>query len=296
MGAPATLGECVVNISEGRDRRVIDTVASTAGVALLDVHTDPHHHRSVLTLGGPTDQVESATRQVVAAAVEHIDLTTHAGAHPRLGVADVVPFVGLSRPGTAPDVDLRWSLAARERFARWAGDALALPCFLYGPRRSLPEVRRSAFTAIAPDAGPSRPHPTAGASAVGARPVLIAYNIWIDGAGDGAPDLRHRRALTAARTVAAGLRGPGLRTLGLPVGSSAQVSCNLIDVAAVSVVDVYDRVAAEVEGHGCVVLRAELVGLVPDAHLRTAPPRRWTELDLAEDRTIEARLGERGLA
>ena len=270
-------------------------MASPAGVTLLDVHTDHHHHRSVLTLGGPPGQVESAARLVVAAAIERIDLATHTGVHPRLGAADVVPFVGLGPPGAAPGVDLRWSLAARDRFARWAGDTLALPCFLYGPRRSLPEVRRLAFTSIAPDTGPSRPHPTAGASAVGARPALIAYNIWIDGAGDGAPDLRHHRALAVARTVAAGLRGPALRTLGLSIGSAAQVSCNLIDVAAVSVVDVYDRVAAEVENHGCSVLRAELVGLLPDAQLRAVPPRRWIELDLAEDRTIEARLGQRGL-
>jgi glutamate formiminotransferase / 5-formyltetrahydrofolate cyclo-ligase len=291
--SPSALAECVVNISEGRDRSIVDAVASAAGDALLDVHVDGDHHRSVLTLGGSLDHVEAAARRVVTAAVDLIDLGTHTGVHPRLGAADVVPFVLLPRAGSADPVDPQWSVSARDRFAGWAGDALSLPCFLYGPLRSLPEVRRSAFTSIAPDTGPAEPHPTAGATAVGARPVLIAYNVWIDGPVDAGPDQGRHQALSAARSVAAEIRGPALRTLGLPVVDGAQVSCNLVDVASVSVVDVYDQVAVAVEHHGCSVRRAELVGLLPDAQLRAVPRRRWVELDLAEDRTIEARLAER---
>jgi glutamate formiminotransferase len=293
VAAAPALAECVVNISEGRDRSIVDAVASAAGDALLDVHTDGDHHRSVLTLGGSLDHVEAAARRVVTAAIDLIDLGAHTGVHPRLGAADVVPFVLLPHAGSANPVDPQWSVAARDRFAEWAGDVLSLPCFLYGPLRSLPEVRRSAFTSIAPDTGPPGPHPTAGAAAVGARPVLIAYNMWIDEPVDAGTDQGHHQALSTARSVATELRRPALRTLGLPVGDGAQVSCNLVDVASVSVVDVYDRVAAAVERHGCSVRRAELVGLLPDAQLRAVPRHRWVELDLAEDRTIEARLAER---
>ena len=153
-------------------------IAACAGRALLDVHSDPWHHRSVLTLGG--DDVEAAARAVAAAAVDLLDLSDHEGAHPRLGVVDVVPFVPLPRLGggrrRGADDDLGEALAARDRFARYAADELGVPCFFYGPERSLPEVRRRAFVTEAPDAGPAVPHPSAGAMCVGARPPLVAYN------------------------------------------------------------------------------------------------------------------------
>jgi glutamate formiminotransferase len=159
--------ECVVNISEGCRRDVLDRLARCAGDHLLDVHTDPDHHRSVFTLAGP--DVEEAARSLATAAVDAIDLRTHEGAHPRLGAVDVVPFVPLG-PTPFPD-----AVAARDRFAAWAGASLHLPCFLYGPERSLPDLRRHAFRTLRPDAGPAEPHPSAGACAVGARPVLVAY-------------------------------------------------------------------------------------------------------------------------
>jgi glutamate formiminotransferase len=284
-----TSAECVVNISEGRDRAIIDRVAGAAGPALLDVHTDGDHHRSVLTLGGPPDLVEFAARQVVATAVGLIDLGAHTGVHPRLGAADVVPFVPLDQPASdGPGLD--WAIGARDRFARWAGDELALPCFLYGPLRSLPEVRRIAFTSMSPDTGPPVPHPTAGAAAVGARPVLVAYNLWLEGPDHLGTEESGHQALATARRVASDLRGPWLRTLGIPVGNGAQVSCNLIDLRRVSVVDVHDRVASALTGSGCSLRRSELVGLVPADHLHAIPRHRWAALDLAEDRTIEARL------
>ncbi|HEX9991540.1 MAG TPA: hypothetical protein VGB14_01295 [Acidimicrobiales bacterium] len=260
--------ECVVNVSEGRSPDVLAALAGAAGPHLLDLHADPDHHRAVLTLVG-----EDAPRAVAREAVARIDLRGHAGAHPRIGAVDVVPFVPL---GATPLAD---AVAARDRFAAWAAAALALPCFLYGPERSLPEVRRSAFAGLAPDTGPPRPHPTAGAAAVGARPVLVAYNLWL-----AEPDL------AAARRLARALRGPAVRALGLAVGAHVQVSTNLVDPATVGPADVYDRVAAEVA-----VARAELVGLVPRAVLDAVPRRRWAALDLAEDRTVEARLAGAGL-
>lgn len=262
--------ECVVNISEGRRAALIDLIARAGGDAVLDVHADPHHHRAVLTLAGP--DVEGAARAVSAAAVLALDLREHRGAHPRIGVVDVVPFVPL---GATEPAD---AVRARNAYAAWAAGALGLPCFLYGPERSLPEVRRRAFTDLAPDLGPPAPHPTAGAVAVGARPVLVAYNLWL---ADTDLDL--------ARHIARRLRSPQVRALGLAVGDRVQVSMNLIDPLVVGPAHVYDRVAAETA-----VARAELVGLAPRAVLDAVDPARWPELDLDPVRTIEARLAARG--
>ncbi|HEY7915939.1 MAG TPA: hypothetical protein VIC86_03085 [Acidimicrobiales bacterium] len=286
------MAECVINVSEGRDRSVVEAIRDAAPGAVIDVHSDREHNRSVLTLGGALDLVEDATRRLVAVAVARIDLRAHTGIHPRLGAADVVPFVPLSDDRATGKY---WDqvVGARDRFARWAGEELGLPCFLYGPERSLPEVRRSAFRSLAPDTGPPVPHPTAGASAVGARPLMVAYNVWITGVPDvervdGLPSV-----LSVARSLAARLRTPTVRSLGLAVEAGAQVSLNLIDPAGTSVADVYDTVAAGAEANGCSVLRAELVGLIPAAVLASTPRPRWEELDLSEDRTIEARLAAR---
>jgi glutamate formiminotransferase / 5-formyltetrahydrofolate cyclo-ligase len=255
--------ECVVNVSEGADPSVIDAVARAAGDALLDLHVDPHHNRSVLTLAGP--DVENAARAVAAEAVRRIDLRLHVGVHPRLGAVDAVPFVPLE--GSSMDD----AVAARDRFAAWAGDELGVPCFLYGPERTLPDVRRHAFTGLAPDTGGPVAHPTAGAICAGARPVLVAYNVWlVEGVDVG-----------AARQVAREIRGPGLRALGLDVGGRAQVSMNLVDPYRVGPAEAYDLVAARAP-----VDRAELVGLVPAAVLDSVPAHRWTQLDLSSSKTL----------
>lgn len=254
----------MVNISEGRDRAVIDHVAGAAGVDLLDLHVDAHHHRSVLTLAG-----ESAVRNVAEAAVARIDLDAHRGVHPRIGAVDVVPFVPLVGSTMAD------AITARDRFASWMADALAVPCFAYGPERSLPEVRRRSFVDLAPDRGPSAPHPTAGACAVGARPVLVAYNVWLA-----------ERDLNRARAIAGEIRRPGLRTLGLAVGDGVQVSMNLTNPASIGPAAAADLVGARAE-----IERCELVGLVPRAVVDATPPTRWAELDLSPEQTIEARVG-----
>ncbi len=269
--------ECVVNVSEGRDADVLAALAAAAGPALLDVHTDAHHHRSVFTLAGPA--VEEAARALVAEAVARIDLRDHAGVHPRLGAADVVPFVPLA------DSSMADAMRARDDLARWAGADLGVPCFLYGPERPLPDVRREAFRTLAPDTGPPEPHPTAGACAVGARPVLVAYNVWLaPGAG-----------VSEARRVAKAVRGKGVQALGLDVGGRAQVSCNLVDPLATGPADAYDAVTRMAAGAGVRVDGAELVGLVPSAVLDRVDAARWAELDLGPERTIEARLEQAGL-
>lgn len=264
--------ECVVNVSEGRDAAVIETLRAAAGPELLDVHSDIHHHRTVLTLAGPA--VEDAVRRLAAEAVSAIDLRSHEGVHPRIGALDVVPFAALAG-STLSD-----AVAARDRFAAWAGNELGVPCFVYGPGRSLPEVRRSAFTGLSPDTGPHHPHPTAGAIAVGARPLLVAYNLWLD------DEVEPQRAREAAEA----LRGPAVRTLALQVGARLQVSCNLVDPLRFGPGAAYDAVSAMVP-----VARAELVGLAPEPVLAAVPPHRWSELDLDSSRTIEARLRKAGL-
>jgi glutamate formiminotransferase len=287
VGAPV---ECVVNVSEGRDRPLIAHLAAAGGESLLDLHSDAEHHRSVLTLGGPLDEVEAAARAVAEAAVRSIDLTDHVGVHPRLGVVDVVPFVPLV--GGSEGVSWWAARGARDRFAAWAGSVLGVPCFRYGPERTLPDVRRLAFTTLDPDTGPHSPHPTAGACAVGVRLPLVAYNVWIAGStGHDGPDA----VVAAARAIATSLRSPSVRSLGLAVATGAQVSCNLVDATAPPPDALYDAVAAQARSRGCTVTRAELVGLVPEAMLRPVPRRRWSELDLGEDRTIESRLARRGV-
>lgn len=256
--------ECVVNVSEGQRTDLVSALGRAAGDALLDTHVDPHHHRSVLTLVG-----EDAPRAVARAAVAQLDIGDHAGVHPRIGVVDVVPFVPLGAGATEAD-----ALAARDRFAAWIAAELGVPAFLYGPERTLPDVRRHAFADLAPDTGPPEPHPTAGAVAVGARPLLVAWNVYL-----AEPDL------ALARKVAAAVRGPHLRALGLAVGDEVQVSMNLIAPDVVGPAEAWDRVAAHAPP-----ARAELVGLVPRSVLDRTPRPRWAQLDLAEDTTIEARL------
>jgi glutamate formiminotransferase len=270
--------ECVINISEGRDTHVLAGIGRAAGPCLLDLHSDAHHHRSVLTLAGPRLAIDEAVRAVAELTVASIDLRGHEGAHPRFGALDVVPWVSLhGRPvinGSIGD-----AMAARNRFAMWAGAVLELPCFLYGPERSLPDVRRRAWDTLMPDHGPAIPHRTAGAAAVGARPVLVAYNLWL-----AEPDM------LVARNIARALRGPYVRALALQAGDNVQVSCNLIDPWAFGPEAAFDAVASRAG-----IARAELVGLAPAGVLAGVARHRWPELDLDPSTTIEARLEQAGL-
>jgi glutamate formiminotransferase len=205
-----------------------------------------------------------------------LDLRGHEGVHPRLGVADVVPFVPLPSTGST----MADAIAARDRFAARVARELDVPCFLYGDDRPLPSVRRLAFTSLAPHSGPAEPHVSAGACCVGARDVLVAYNVWLQ------PSV----PADVARSIAAALRGPAVRALALATTAGMQVSCNLVDPLSVGPAFVYDAVASRLP-----VQRAELVGLVPRAVVDAVPPARWAELDLDPSRTIEARLAQAGL-
>ena len=245
--------ECVINVSAADVREI------SAGA--LDVHSDVHHNRSVITVVG-----EESAREIAAAAVERFDLRRHAGVHPRFGVVDVVPFVPLAGSTMAD------AIAARDRFAEWLIAEFDVPCVLYGPERTLPEARRIAATMVG--------HPTAGVTCVGARPVLVAYNVWL------APPA----TVADAKRVAGEIRGPHVRALGFDVGGLPQVSCNLIAPEIVGPGALVDAVASQ-----AVVARTELVGLLPASVLAAEPRERWASLDLAPSRTIEARLERAGL-
>jgi len=248
--------ECVLNVSEGRRASTIDALAAAAGDDLLDLHVDADHHRSVLTLEG-----EDAPRRVAEVAFACIDLRRHRGVHPRLGVIDVVPFVPLGDDGIDD------AIAARDRYAIWS----RVPCLRYGDDGpSLPQLRRAARTMVLP-------HPTAGVTAVGARPVLVAYNVWLEDA-----------TIRTARGIAAAVRSPSVRSLGLAVAGGVQVSMNLLDPLHIGPAAVYDAIASRAR-----VARAELVGLAPRAVLDAVAADRWEQLDLAPERTIEVRLANR---
>lgn len=276
--------ECVANVAEGRDSGLLETLAAACGPALLDLHTDPDHHRSVFTLAGPGDRDAAVAVAGLAAAVAaHVDLRAHRGVHPRLGALDVVPFVALDEPGPV-------AADAARTFGTWLAESLQVPVFFYGDadpeHRSLPELRRGAFTGRAPDVGPPAAHPRLGATAVGARAPLVAVNCWLD-----------RDDAALARSIAAEVRGRdgglgGVRALGfsLPSAARAQVSMNVTDLAATGVEAACSAVRERAETAGGAVERVEWVGLLPASEVArcSAAFRAWSGLD--PSRTIEDRL------
>jgi glutamate formiminotransferase len=268
--------ECVINISEGRDTSLLERFSRAAGLSLRDRHSDVFHNRSVFTLVNTAPQLLSDVRGLIEAALSSLDLARHEGVHPRLGVVDVVPFVPLF-----PDV-MATAIRLRDDTAQWIATTHDVPVFLYGPlpegERTLPYVRARAFRGLAPDLGPSRGDVHHGAVVVGARDILVAWNLWLKNV-----------TLDRAKLLAQLVRRPGVRTLGLQVGDEVQVSCNLVDLSLVTPSQVYDQVASQLEAPG-VIDRAELVGLVPRSLLVSEDPRRWTQLGLSDDATIESRI------
>ncbi len=272
-----------MNVSEGQDHRIIDAVGAAAGPALLDVHRDPDHHRSVFTIAAPDPgRTEAATRRLVDVAFGDLDLADHVGVHPRLGIVDVVPFVALAP--TPPDV----AVAAAHAFGEWLARAHHVPVFFYdeaaADRRTLPTVRRDAFARLPPDLGPSVPDPRLGATAVGARRPMIAVNVDLD-----SDDLAlARRIASSVRERDGGLRG--VRALGFALAGQGivQVSMNLVDLDATGMEHACTEVRRRAEAAGVATRRVELVGLMPAAEFARWGEefRAWT--GLTDARTIEA--------
>lgn len=258
--------ESVPNFSEGRDRATIDALAAALGAhaELLDVHADADHNRSVFTLVGDEDELVDALLAGIACANERIDLRRHQGAHPRIGVADVVPFVPI-----VPEDMPRAQEAARE-LARRVGEELGLPVFLYGElaagrgpaffrQGGTGELqRRIEAGELPPDFGPKRLDDGAGGVLVGARRPLIAFNVNLRG------DLETARAIAAlVRETDGGF--PGVRALGLdlPGAGLVQVSLNVEDWEAAALHEIVGRIEVEARERGAEVLGSELVGLMP---------------------------------
>lgn len=262
MNSQPILG-CALNLSEGRRREVIGLIVETArvDVPVLDVSSDPDHNRTVLTLcGNPPDLVD-AVLGLAAAAIANIDLRRHHGVHPRLGAVDVVPFYPVRGSLMADAV-----AAARACASRLWGE-LGLPTFLYEEAatrpgaRALPSIRKLAFNGLEPDFGGPGPNPSGGAAVVGARGLLVAYNVDLN-TGD----------IVAARTIASAirLRYPGVvRALGLylPSRGSAQVSMNLLTPEQTCLEEVFKAVESLAAEAGIAVRSSEIVGLVPRACL-----------------------------
>jgi len=252
-------------------------VRSVRGVTLADVHADPDHHRSVLTFLGAPPAVEEAALALAAAVFARLDMRAHHGIHPRMGALDVVPFVPLR------DLSMADAVAVARRVGERLGREYGLPVYFYGAaatrpeRRAVRDIRRGEYEGLAdkladpawrPDCGPATFNPRAGAAAVGARDVLVAYNVWLDSADLGAATAIAR----AVRESSGGLAR--VQALGLPLERRglAQVSMNLLDYRRTGIARAYDAVTAEAARRGIAIQRAELVGLAPRAALESRAP------------------------
>lgn len=291
------LVECVPNVSEGRDDRVIAALAASihgvAGVQLLDFSADRSHHRSVFTFAGPVAAVGEAALALAAVAYARIDLRHHAGVHPRIGALDVVPFVPLADTTMTVCVDLARTVGAQlaERFA--------VPIFLYEEaavrpeRRRLEHIRQGGFEQLAgrvkdpawrPDFGPLAPHPSAGATVVGARRFLVAFNVYLNS-----------DRVEIAKQIAVAIRErdgglPAVKAIGVMANGRAQVSINLTDFTRTPLQQVVDRIRAIANEAGIAAGESELIGLLPSAALHGTTPKALGLHAFSSDRIIEERL------
>ena len=267
------LVECVPNFSEGRRPEVItairDAIAAVEGVSVLDVSSDTSHNRSVITFVAPVTTAVDAAFAGIRAAAERIDLCKHTGEHPRIGATDVVPFIPLEGSTMEDCIALARQLGER------VGSELKIPVYLYEraattpERENLADVRRGEFEGLReelgknparnPDFGPAQIHSTCGAIAIGARPFLVAYNVYLGPASN----------LQIAKNVAKAVRGSSggfkyVKGLGLEVDGQAQVSMNLVDTEKTPLHTAFDFVKMRAETEGAKVTWSEIVGLVPE--------------------------------
>lgn len=261
--------ECVPNFSEGRRLDVIEAIAAaiySTGVQLLHQTSDTDHNRSVITFAGEPEIVLEAAFRGIATAAQHIDMDQHTGAHPRIGAADVVPFVPLAG-ATLPDC-----VALARRLGQRVGDELKIPVFFYeaaatsAERHNLADVRRGEYeglktqAALQPDYGPAQVG-KAGAVAIGARLPLIAYNVYLN-----TDDITIARKI--ARTVRQSSGGlMHVKALGLLVDGQAQISMNLTDHRRTGIPQVIEMIRSEARRYGVAVKKSELVGLMPEQAL-----------------------------
>jgi glutamate formiminotransferase / 5-formyltetrahydrofolate cyclo-ligase len=268
--------ECVPNVSEGRRADVVqalvDAVRSVSGVRFLDYSSDPSHNRSVLTMVGDAEPLKNAILALFDAATARIDLRRHSGEHPRVGAVDVVPFIPIA------DVTMAECVALARQTAAEVSQRFDLPVFLYEEaattpeRRNLEHIRRGEFEGLsaklalpewAPDFGRARPHPSAGASVIGARMPLIAYNVNL------ATDRLDvaKKIAAAVRHSSGGFRFVKAMGVSLEDRGIVQVSMNLTNHEKTPIFRVFEAVKREAERYGVSVLESEIIGLVPAAAL-----------------------------
>ena len=293
------LVECVPNFSEGRRPEIVDAIraaiAAVDSVHVLDVSSDASHNRSVITFVASVEHAADAAFAGIAKARELIDLTSHQGEHPRVGATDVVPFIPLEG-ATMEDC-----IALARRLGDRVGRELEIPVYLYEraatrpDRENLADVRRGEFEGLRaeietnparePDFGPKRVHPTAGAVVIGARPFLVAYNVYLGPATN----------LDVAKAVAKAVRGSsgGLRYvkgLGLEVDGQAQVSMNLVDIEKTPLYRAFDMVKMEAEALGVSPTWSEIVGLVPERALFETAARHIQLRSFTPDLVLERQV------
>jgi glutamate formiminotransferase len=292
--------ECVPNFSEGRKAEVVgalvEAVEAVEGALVLGTHIDPDHNRSVITFVAPPETIVEAAVRVVGRASELIDLSAHAGQHPRMGACDVLPFVPVRGITVGECVAL-----AREAGRRiW--EELGVPVYFYESaatipeRRNLADVRRGGFELLrsemgtnpgrAPDVGEARVHPTAGACVVGVRPLLIAYNVTLN-----------TRDLSIAKQIARRVRERDggllhLKALGfeLETRGVVQVSMNLTSYDVTNLHDAFEAVRREADSLGVEVIASEIVGLVPQAALDRAASHFLKLENYSPDLVLENRI------
>ena len=284
--------ECVPNFSEGHDQAVVhaiaDAIARTSGVLMLGWESDRDHNRSVMTFAGPPDVVVEAAVRGAGTAAELIDLSAHRGVHPRVGAADVIPFVPLD--GSTMDD----AVAAAHRAGEEIWRRYSVPVYFYehaarnSGRRRLEKVRRREFDGAPPDIGTVAAHPKAGASMVGARGLLIAYNV----------DLATRDA-AIAQTIAKKIRAssggfPHVKAMGIYLASRdcAQVSMNLVDFVDTPLDRVYETIAAAARDLGTQALAGEIIGFIPRRAYEMAPEFFRRAENFSESRILETRIAE----
>ena len=293
------LVECVPNFSEGRRPEIVgrirDAIAAVEGIAILDVSSDASHNRTVITFVAPIEKAVDAAYAGIRTARELIDLTKHSGEHPRMGASDVVPFIPLEGTTMEDCIVLARTLGER------VGRELEIPVFLYEraatrpDRENLADVRRGEFEGLrdeigknpsrAPDFGPDRIHPTAGATAIGARPFLVAYNVYL---GDKSNVPVAKEVAKSVRGLSGGLRY--VKGLGFEVDGQAQVSMNLVDTEKTPLHRAFDMVKMEAQARGVATTWSEIVGLVPERVLFEAAARHIQLRNFSPDMVLEHKV------
>lgn len=293
--------ECVPNVSEGRRAEVVDALVQAIrrppSVRLLDRSSDSAHNRSVITMAGDAAGLKGAVLALFEAALPLIDLRTHSGEHPRVGAVDVVPFVPIEGVSMDQCVELAKETAAE------VARRFHVPVYLYEEastnpaRKNLEDIRRGEFEGLqakmsapgwAPDYGPTTPHPSAGASVIGARMPLIAYNINL------ATDRLDvaRNIAKAIRQSSGGFRYVKAMGVNLADRGIVQVSINLTNYEKTPIFRVFEAVTREAERYGVNVLESEIVGLVPAAALVDAAEHFLQLTSFSRDQILENKLRE----